>query len=263
MQAMPTKRLLRVLIVTEIALGAFYLDTMSSFEAGLPEPLRAYDRASPEPAIWQVVCYLLIAIAALGSRIGLFFFWRPARPLYLATILALLGTSLDGPSVETAFGAVIQQLLVLISGAVVTLVYVSPLKHRFKKASIATARPRPNGIGALPAKAIYALAATPMLWVAWFYVYVLRQRLHLGFWPAPCQPDPKQAGFFLHHLSLYLGASLVPVLALVGIGFSIQRRIVDASFRWWLPLAVAALSLVCFFGFFHLDLGYYWTWFCD
>src|SRR5688572_9267177 len=62
----------------------------------------------------------------------------------------------------------------------------------------------------LSSKMIYALAAIPLLWVAWFYLYVLRQRIHLGFWPLPSHPDPKDAGYALHHVSIYLGVLGVP-----------------------------------------------------
>ena len=116
---------------------------------------------------------------------------------------------------------------------------------------------------ALPPKMIYALTATPLLWVMWFYLYVLRQRLHLGFWPLPSQPDPKDAGYMFHHLSIYLGMLLVPVIAITAASFAIQRRVADGRFRWWLPIGLLAFSFACFLGVFYFDPGDYWIWFCD
>jgi hypothetical protein len=116
---------------------------------------------------------------------------------------------------------------------------------------------------ALPAKTIYTLAAAPLFWVAWFYLYVIRQRLHLGFWPRPSQPDPKDAGYMFHHLSIYLGVLIVPLLAIVVIGFIIHRRVQDASFRWWLAIGLLAFSFACFIAVMYLDPGDYWVWFRD
>src|SRR5256885_771812 len=116
---------------------------------------------------------------------------------------------------------------------------------------------------AISAKKIYALSTAPMFWVAWFYLYVLRQRLHLGFWPRPSEPDPKEAGYLFHHLSIYLGVLLVPVLAIAVIGFVIQRRIEDAYFRWWLAIGLLSFSFACHLAVMYLDPGDYWIWFRD
>jgi len=110
---------------------------------------------------------------------------------------------------------------------------------------------------------IYALAATPLLWVAWFYLYVLRQRLHLGFWPLPSHPDPKDAGYMIHHLSIYLGVFLAPILAIAALRFAIQRVVEEARFRWWVAIGLVAFSLACFLGVMYLDPGNYWIWFLD
>jgi hypothetical protein len=116
---------------------------------------------------------------------------------------------------------------------------------------------------ALTAQKLYALAATPLLWAAWFYLYVVRQRIHLGFWPQPSHPDPKNAGYVLHHLSIYFGVLLVPILAVAAAGLAIQKRTVDASFRWWLVLSLVTFSLACYLAVMFVDPGRYWIWFRD
>jgi len=121
----------------------------------------------------------------------------------------------------------------------------------------------PCDMRALSAKTIYALATTPLLWVACFYLYVIRQRLHLGFWPRPCQPDPKDAGYMIHHLSIYLGVLLIPLLGIAVMGFIIHRRVADASFRWLLAIVLLAFSFACFIAVMYLDPGDYWVWFLD
>jgi hypothetical protein len=116
---------------------------------------------------------------------------------------------------------------------------------------------------ALPARTIYAVTTAPLLWVAWFYLYVLRQRLHLGFWPRPSQPDPKDAGYMFHHLSIYLGVLIMPLLAVAVIGFIVHRRVQDASFRWWLAIGFLAFSFACYIAVMYIDPGDYWVWFRD
>jgi uncharacterized membrane protein YhaH (DUF805 family) len=115
---------------------------------------------------------------------------------------------------------------------------------------------------AVSTRAIHTLAATPLLWVTWFYLYVVRQRIHLGFWPQPYRPDPKDAGYFIHHLSIYLGVVVIPVLPLVVIGL-ILRRSKDARFKGWIALGLLAFSYACYWAVFHFDPGQYWEWFLD
>jgi hypothetical protein len=88
------------------------------------------------------------------------------------------------------------------------------------------------------------LATAPLLWVAWFYLYVLRQRLLLSFWPQPSQPNPKDAGYIIHHFSIYLGVLLVPLLTIAVIGFIIHRQVRDVSF----PLVDCRRLARVFFG---------------
>jgi phosphoglycerol transferase MdoB-like AlkP superfamily enzyme len=116
---------------------------------------------------------------------------------------------------------------------------------------------------ALSARKIYLLAATPLFWVAWFYLYVLRQRIHIGFWPLPSRPDPKDAGYIFHHLSIHLGVFLIPIITILAISFSVRQRATDKRFRWWRAIGLAAFSFVCYLGVMHLDPGDYWQWFLD
>ncbi len=66
-----------------------------------------------------------------------------------------------------------------------------------------------------------------------------------------------------HHLSIYLGVLLVPLVALAVIGFVIHRRIQDARFQWWFALGLLAFSLGCYLAVMYIDPGSYWTWFRD
>ena len=112
-------------------------------------------------------------------------------------------------------------------------------------------------------RAIHALAATPLVWVAWFYLYVVRQRLLLGFWPTPAHPDPKEAGYCIHHLSLYLGALAVPMVSIVLVGWILRRSRQDRAYRWQVAVALHVFALAAFMGVLFLDPGDFWGWFRD
>ncbi|NJR50496.1 MAG: hypothetical protein HC780_13940 [Leptolyngbyaceae cyanobacterium CSU_1_3] len=116
---------------------------------------------------------------------------------------------------------------------------------------------------AVSTRTIHTLAATPLLWVAWFYLYVIRQRIHLGFWPQPYRPDPKDADYAIHHLSIYLGWAVIPVIPFVVIGLIAHRQSKDARFKGRLALGLLALSYACYWTVVHVDPGQYWEWFLD
>ena len=115
----------------------------------------------------------------------------------------------------------------------------------------------------IPRKAIHALGLAPIGVLVWFYLYVIRQRLFLGHWPRPCHPDPMDAGFVLHHLSLVLGMTLVPGVSLMTIGLILYWRSVGPGFRWVPALAVAVGSLAMYWAVVRLDPGHYVDWFWD
>ena len=136
---MPSKRLLRSLIVAEIVIGILYIVTSFLSEAGLPAELRAYEEAQSEASLTfadfvQLAVIIPLIIAALVSRIGLLFFWRWARPLYLITLIAdVLLTPLFGVCVDSGWSRMLEAAAVVISGVVLSLVYWSPLRILYEK----------------------------------------------------------------------------------------------------------------------------------
>jgi hypothetical protein len=140
---MPSKTLLRTLIVAEIALGIISIVVSLVTESSLPEPLRAFLEVDSEADVTaQEMVLLAVAIPLIGlllvSSIGLFFFWRPARILYLITmIVGLLLTPFFGPYVDAGWGTMFEDAAVIISGVILALVYFSPLKGSYEKPKIA------------------------------------------------------------------------------------------------------------------------------
>lgn len=49
----------------------------------------------------------------------------------------------------------------------------------------------------------------PLLWVIAVFVFYLRARMFLGYWPVPTSPDPKVLPFEFHHWALM--AAVFPI----------------------------------------------------
>jgi len=140
---MPTKGFLRTLIVAEIGIGIICIVVSFFTESMLPEPLRAFLEAESEAEITardlvMIAAAIPLIILLLMSSIGLFFFWRPARVLYLITVvLGLAMTPFFGPYVDAGWGTTFEGVAMIISGAILALIYFSPLRDFYEKPKIA------------------------------------------------------------------------------------------------------------------------------
>ena len=137
---MPTKRLLRALIIAEILVGIISIVVSLATEFLLPEPLKTFvDREGEGRLTTREIVMLVAAIPLINllllSSIGLFFFWRPARILYLIAMgYGLVLTPFFGPYVDAGWGTILEEIAVIISGVILALVYWSPLKQLYEKA---------------------------------------------------------------------------------------------------------------------------------
>jgi hypothetical protein len=140
---MPSKGFLRTLIVGEIVLGIVSIVVSLLTRSSLPEPLRAFLDAESKAEMTAGVLSLLattiwLIILSLVASIGLFFFWRPARILYLIAVAAnLLLTPFSGPYVDAGWGTTFLQAGFIVSGFILALIYFSPLKDLYEKPKIA------------------------------------------------------------------------------------------------------------------------------
>ena len=112
-------------------------------------------------------------------------------------------------------------------------------------------------------RSLRTLAAAPLGVLVWFYLYVIRQRILLGYWPRPYHPDPKDAGFAVHHVSLVLAMTLIPGVSLMTLGLIVHRRSVDPRFRWMTALLTALGSFAVYWTVVRLDPGHHVEWFWD
>jgi hypothetical protein len=136
---MPSKRLLRILIVAEIGLGILGGVVSQLTVSWLPEPLRAFSEAESqgERALVMLRVVFPLIILSLVSSIGLFFFWRPSRILYLiSSVLWLLLLPFFGPNVDAGWGKAFEDAGLVVSGVILALVYFSPLKSLYERPAV-------------------------------------------------------------------------------------------------------------------------------
>jgi len=131
----PSKNLLRILVVSAIV--TLILGVIGQFLAELPEPLKAYRQAELHGEVgaqdWLSAIFAITWVTmGLAGAVGLLFFWRPARILYLvAAVAGIFSTVLAGPVVLAGWSMAMDELSNLLSGAILALVYFSPLAAEF------------------------------------------------------------------------------------------------------------------------------------
>ena len=127
--------LLTAWVVVEILDGVVSEASVSS----LPAPLRDYVQAQSEAnlttgEIVASIIAILTLIAFVVSIIGLYLFWRPARPLTVITlVLALIYTVLAGPTVELGLATSLDELGAVLWGIILALIYLPPAKDWFER----------------------------------------------------------------------------------------------------------------------------------
>ena len=103
----------------------------------------------------------------------------------------------------------------------------------------------------------------PIGWLVLFYLFVLRARLSLGYWPRVTSPDPGDLNFGLHELFLWISVWIMPVCGLLWGIYLWVFKLRDPNFRW-MSSAVAYLSMLVIFLFVvTMDPGGYLAWFAD
>ncbi len=107
------------------------------------------------------------------------------------------------------------------------------------------------------------LAWYPLAWLASVYLFVLRARLHLGFWPEPSRPDPKDLGFTIHHAANWFGLATVPGAIVAAVVLAVVGSRIGWRIKPWPALSLAAVSLVAVVATGRLDPGRFFEWFVD
>ena len=77
--------------------------------------------------------FVIMIILYLISLFLLYRFMSFGKPLFTFVIIAILLVSIfSGPTISTALGSVIDSIEYIIEGAILTLLYFTPIKDKFK-----------------------------------------------------------------------------------------------------------------------------------
>jgi len=131
---MDKSRLLWILVAADVLLAFGSVGAEAFFGWTLPPALADHNRTTGTGAV-QLLLLVLATIGAFVAWIGLVSFWRAARGLYLFALASgVVLTLASGPRVTTSVGEAFSALNMLISGAILGLVYFSDLSRRFERA---------------------------------------------------------------------------------------------------------------------------------
>jgi hypothetical protein len=134
------KNAFRLLIIAEAvtAISVFILDTV--YEKKLPIKLQEYlssyyNQPSSPLDFFGGYFGLLLLILFVISWIGLFYFWNPARLIYVfgwAASIAIL--PFGGPYVGHQIPSIFDTIHTLIGGIIIGVIFFSPIRDMFQKA---------------------------------------------------------------------------------------------------------------------------------
>ena len=129
---MPSKAILRILIVAEFILliGAPIIAVIT--EGSLPEPLRTYEAAHDSLDSADIIMGIFLLVVFAVSRIGLIVLWRPARELYVwSMVAATFYTCFARAIVHTGLEDALVSSGLIVFGVVSALIYWSPLSDLY------------------------------------------------------------------------------------------------------------------------------------
>lgn len=122
---------LRALVLADVAL-LFAIGTAETIlEDTLPEPVRAYAANQELPTVLVVAASILLLLVVV-SWVGLWRLSRWAPLLYVVAWAGLLVAGpFAGPHISTGVGEAISSISSGVSGAILALVFLSPLREEF------------------------------------------------------------------------------------------------------------------------------------
>ena len=130
-----TRNKFRAIVILSIVAFVLAGVVILNFNQDLPPELAAYVDADLEKDFTAVDVFgFSVAFLALAANIGLLFFARWSRPVFVAGVLAAtVATALAGPFVATAREAAIYEFGLLVDGFIIALAYFSEAKVYFER----------------------------------------------------------------------------------------------------------------------------------
>ena len=108
-------------------------------ESSLPEPLRYYleEQAKADPDAGDIALVAVgipLLIALVVSIIGLYRFWRFARPLtVIVFVVGLILQVFAGPTVDPGPATSLYELAAVFTGIILAVIYITPARAWFEK----------------------------------------------------------------------------------------------------------------------------------
>jgi len=134
-----TKGQFRWLVTASVVVTILGAVVTFAGESSLPAPLRDYLAAQSEgdltaSDIVLVALGIPLLIALVVSIVGLYCFWRFARPLtVIVWIIGLIFQVFAGPTVDSGLATSLYELAAVLTGIILAVIYITPAKVWFEK----------------------------------------------------------------------------------------------------------------------------------
>ena len=134
-----TKGQFRWLVTASVVITILGVVVSLVGESSLPAPLRDYlalqsDADLTAGGIALVAMGIPLLIALVVSIIGLYCFWRFARPLtVIVWIVGLILQVFAGPTVDSGLATSLYELAAVLTGIIIAVIYITPAKVWFEK----------------------------------------------------------------------------------------------------------------------------------
>ncbi len=138
---MELKTIFRTLILLMLAMDGIYLMLMFGIDRNLPPELTSYAAHQYDTSMTTIdiivgIGLLVVLIAGIYASIALLFFVKHARLIFVMSRILSLCLSLGSPAaVVTAIESFFVYFSAMITGAIVVLIYASPMKEVFGKSN--------------------------------------------------------------------------------------------------------------------------------
>lgn len=127
------RSILRMLVLADAALTVAFVTAELMLEETLPEPVRAYVASEEIPTALLIPGTILLLLLPL-SWVALWRFWSRAHFLYAATWAGGLAFGpFTGPQITTGVGESFSSLSSVVAGAILALLFLSPLREEFSR----------------------------------------------------------------------------------------------------------------------------------
>ena len=134
-----TKGQFRWLVTASVVVSFVGVVVSLAGESSLPAPLRDYlvAQCKTDSTVSDIVFASVgipLVIAGVVSIIGLYRFWRFARPLtVIVWIVGLFFQIFAGPIVDSGLATSLYELAAVLTGIILAVIYMTPAKTWFEK----------------------------------------------------------------------------------------------------------------------------------